>query len=129
MLQKHNDSLVRLELVKCGLKSDGFGCVADFLTDNASVATLDLSRNTIDSVDDAKFLALAIWNHPELQCVNLSECELGKTKGVLAGVLDGAGNLETLLLDENKITTEGMALVAEFLASNTVMTTLSLADN
>ncbi|KAL9187126.1 hypothetical protein ACHAXT_010846 [Thalassiosira profunda] len=107
----------------------GLECVADFLTDNASVATLDLSQNKIDDADAAKFLALAIWNHPALLFVDLSQCELGKTEGVLSEVMGGAGNLETLLLDHNDISTTGMALVAEFIATNTAMTTLSLAYN
>ncbi|KAL9187107.1 hypothetical protein ACHAXT_010827 [Thalassiosira profunda] len=128
-LASSNDTLVQLDLVCCKLGSSGFACVAEFLTDNASLTALDISINTINDVDDAKFLALAIWNHPALLFVNLSQCSIGKTQGVLSEVMGGAGNLETLLLDHNYIRPEGMALVADFLATNTVMTTLSVAEN
>ena len=66
--------------------------------------------------------------------MNLSNTGLGDDKGILEAVLSGVCNVESLILEENQIGSgeevdNGLALIADFIKSNDVVTVLSLADN
>ena len=147
LLTNSDDTLMTLELSGCNLGSDQIILLAKFIKKNKTLSTLDLSGNKMDNVAAAKSLALAMKKHPELDFVNLSKCNLGgkttvpwqegtpahEVEGsvdVLAALLTGCKKLETLLLDNNGISSErGVSLVAKFLANNKALTTVSLEGN
>ena len=147
LLNNNNDTLTSLQLSNTDLGSEEIKCIAKFIKKNKTLSTLDLSGNKTDNVAAAKSLALAMKKHPELDFVNLSKCNLGgkitvprqentpahEVEGsvdVLAALLTGCKKLETLLLDNNGISSEkGVSLVAKFLANNKALTTVSLEGN
>jgi len=91
--------------------------------------SLDLSTSALDSARETRALSNAIKSHPELKFVNLSNTGLGDDKSVLKAVLSGVCNVESLILEENQLGDDGLALIADFIKSNDVVTVLSLADN
>ena len=109
--------------------------IARLVKKNKVMHSLDLSTATFDSVRETRALSNAIKGHPELKFVNLSNTGLGDDKSVLKAVLSGVYNVESLILEENQIGSgsgeegDGLALIADFIKSNDVVTVLSLADN
>ena len=137
MLSKKT-SLSSLELHDCELGASSIQCIAQFLSTNESLSILDLSSNVMDNLDSVKALSSAIKDHPQLTFLNLSDCNLVYSNDdgvelnidVLSSILDGCSNLKSLVLDRNDIKIEGaVSLVADFIASNTSLTVLSLANN
>jgi len=131
-------SLTSLELHDCELGASGIQCIARFLSTNESLSILDLSSNVMNDLDSVKALSLAIKDHPQLTFVNLSDSNLVYSDqnglelntDVLSSILEGCSNLKSLVLDRNDIKIEGaVSLVADFIASNTSLTVLSLANN
>jgi len=147
LLINNDDTLTSLQLSNTDLGSEEIKCIAKFIKKNKTLSTLDISGNKMDNVAAAKSLALAMKKHPEIDFVNLSKCNLGgkifvprqegipshEVEGsvdVLAALLTGCKKLETLLLDNNGISSErGVSLVAKFLANNKALTTISLEGN
>ncbi|KAL7542288.1 hypothetical protein ACHAXR_011638 [Thalassiosira sp. AJA248-18] len=120
ILNNNITSLTGLELRSCNLVSSEIVCISQFLSESSTLATLDLSANKdCWGVDAANSLAAAMKNHPALFFVNLSKCNLGRDSDVLSAVLDGAVTLKSLLLEDNNIGSDGVALIADFLAGNT----------
>jgi len=126
---------MRLQLSGCDLDSKDLNRIARLVKKNKVMHSLDLSSATLsNSVRDTRALSNAIMSHPELKFVNLSNTGLGDDKGILKAVLSGVCNVESLILEENKIGSDGeegdgLAIVADFIKSNDVVTVLSLADN
>ena len=146
-LLNSNANLKSLELRDCNLGDSGVYCIAEFLKKNKSLATLDLSGNTIEGVDAAKSLGKAIKNHSELSFVNLSKCDLVRRgthtwrggvlqrivhTDVLAAIIDGCKGLKSLVLDKNgmQVGDDGaISHVADLIRNNTSLTILSLEAN
>ena len=146
-LLNSNANLKSLELRDCNLGDSGVYCIAEFLKKNKSLATLDLSGNTIEDVDAAKSLGKAVKNHSELSFVNLSKCDLVRRgthtwrggvlqrivhTDVLAAIIDGCKGLKSLVLDKNgmQVGDDGaISHVADLIRNNTSLTILSLEAN
>ena len=122
--------LYSLELRNCGLKSNDFTHISDFIQNNTSLSILDLSSNVIESVEDANCLSTAIANHAELSFVNLSSCGLGEVHGQdpirLELVLNGCKKLKRLIIDGNLIHGASLRVVADFLTVTTELTIFSM---
>ena len=135
ILNNNSSTLIRLQLSGCDLDSKDVNRIARLVKKNKVMHSLDLSTATFDSVRETRALSNAIKGHPELKFVNLSNTGLGGDKSVLKAVLSGVCNVESLILEENQIGSgsgeegDGLALIADFIKSNDVVTVLSLADN
>ena len=132
VLKKNMSSLISLEFESCNLVSNEVALIAGFIADSSVLTTLSLAGSKIDT-DNAQPLSTAMKSHPTLSFANLSKCSIGSDVEVLSTLLDGAGNLKGLLLEENDIGSDdddaAIALIAAFLAGNETLTVFSLQCN
>ena len=123
-----NDSLMRLDLINCGLKSSDLSRgVAEVLKKCPTLISLSLAQNEIATeIDDAKCLSSAMAKHKELFIVDLSQCGLGESDDILSTILKGCKKLNSLDLRKNEFKSKSLALIAKFLSIHKTLKSLNV---
>jgi len=122
--------LGELGLCKCSIDHNGLLLLSKYLSKNRTLKRLLLNENVIEDVDVARALSLAVKDHPTMEELCVSHCELGTNVDVLPEILGGCNRLKTLRLNENKISSQNVAHIGALLASpDTSLATLRLDKN
>ena len=121
--------LKKLALEQNGLGAQGLRFAVKAINLNTSLERLDIRNNIIESKDDAAFLVDEVINHSKINTLNLDKCGLGESDTVLKSIIPALGSLVAVSLDKNGIGRVGVELIAECLASNPVLRSLSLKGN
>ena len=120
-----NDTLMRLDLIKCKLGPSEIEGVAEILKQVPTLGSLSLAHNKLEDIDCAKALSSAILKHKGLLFVDLSDCGLGSNEEILSIILKGCKKLNGLDLCENRLDSKSLALIAKFLSNHKTITNLS----
>lgn len=121
--------LSELGICNCRINANGLLLVAKALSQNHTLKRLLLNENQIDDIHVARTLSVAVKNHPTLQELCISHCGVGTNADVLPTILYGCSNLKTLRLNENNISSNNIAYIRYFIASNPSLTCLRLDKN
>jgi len=120
--------LKQLTLNQNGLGTQGLRFVVKTVEANTSLECLDIRNNIIESKDDAVFLVNEVIEHPKIDTLILDKCGL-QDDSVMKAIFPALGNMVAVSLDKNNISKAGVELIAECLASNPVLRSLSLKGN
>ena len=124
-----NETLVRLDLIHCDLRSSELHGVAEILKKCPTLISLCLARNENMNVDGAKALSSAMAKHKGLFFVDLSRCGLGGNDEILPVILKGCKKLNGLDLSWNFMRSKGLALIAKFLSTHKTITIFNLGGS
>ncbi len=119
-------NVATLELSNCNLSADDLSSLAKFIAKNTTLATLNISKNSIESEDTVKALAKAIKKHPSLCNVNLSYCTLAGGNGALEKMLTACKSCEHLEIGSEEFDSKCVAAVAKFIGKKSSVTSFSL---
>ncbi len=122
---KH-DCMATLELSNCSLSADDLSSLAKFIAKNTTLATLNISKNDVESEDTVKELAKAIKKHPAICSVNLAYCELAGGSGTLEKMLTACKSCEHLEIGSEEFDSKCVAAVAKFIEKKSSVTSFSL---
>ena len=111
-------TLVKVDLECNKLDHEGFVAVAELLNCQPALSVLSLPKNEIDNVKSAKVLADAVSAHPNLDCLRLMCCDIGKRADVLSSILSGCEGLVALDLRSNHIDSKSIPAVTKFVSDN-----------
>eukprot|EP00574_Skeletonema_japonicum_P001287 CAMPEP_0201741184 /NCGR_PEP_ID=MMETSP0593-20130828/46684_1 /ASSEMBLY_ACC=CAM_ASM_000672 /TAXON_ID=267983 /ORGANISM="Skeletonema japonicum, Strain CCMP2506" /LENGTH=750 /DNA_ID=CAMNT_0048235513 /DNA_START=170 /DNA_END=2419 /DNA_ORIENTATION=- len=120
------NSLNALELSNCSLSTDDLSSLVDFVANNTTLSTLNISHSDIESEDTAKALAKALKKHPSICNVNLAYCRLAGGSTVVDKILSACKNCDCLEIGHEDFDTESVALVAKFIGKKNSLTSFSL---
>merc|ERR1712079_718477 len=100
------------------------------LTENASMETLDVTNNAsvkIKPVPAVESLVRVLKTHTGVKRVNMSECDItNEACALLAELLTENHVIEELILEKNRIGSEGARFLADALKVNKGLRTLNL---
>ena len=123
-----NDSLLRLDLINCGLESSEIRGIAEILKNCPTLTSLCLAQVKIVDIEDAKCLSSAMAKHIELFIVDLSQCGLGESDDILSTILKGCKKLNSLDLRRNGFSSTSLALIAKFVSTHKSLTSLNVGE-
>jgi len=109
--------------------ADGAKEIAEALTKNSSVTTIDLTRNEIGA-DGAKAIAEALKKNSSVTEIYLNNNGIGYDGGMaIAKALAENSSVTSIDLSNNKIGADGAKLIAEALKKNSSVTHINLSGN
>ena len=118
-----------LDLIGCGLTSDGVGEVVSGLSDNHTLRDLELSHNRIRS-EGAVAIATMLKTNSSLEWLDLGWCSIGSSGGVELGrALERNKTLSELELSGNALGDDGVRGLSEGLETNSSLEELVLVDD
>jgi len=132
VLNQNITTITSLELVNCNLKAGDIELVSKFIKKNKVLGVLNLSKNKLFGKGDcvsANQLSKAMKKHPELSYVNLSKTSLGINNEALKIILEGSKGINSLIIDDNALDKDGIALVTNFLQKKNAVTEFSMGSN
>ena len=116
----------KLNLIGCGVTSDGVGEVVSGLSDNHTLRMLELWRNQIRS-EGAVAIATMLKTNSSLEGLYLSWCSIGSSGGVELGrALERNKSLRVLWLSGNALGDDGVRGLSEGLETNSSLEELWL---
>ena len=96
---------------------------------SSSLESINILNNLIKREEDAQSLVNAMIDHPKLKSTMLDSCGLGCNDSVMKSIIPLFGSLDEISLDGNQIGSYGVKLISECLASNPMLSILTLRDN
>ena len=119
----------KLNLIGCGLTSDGVGEVVSGLSENHSLRELDLRVNQIGS-EGAVAMATMLKTNSSLERLSLARCGIGSSGGVeLGAALERNKSLRYLGLSWNRLGDDGVRGLSAGLENNSSLKELRLDDD
>ena len=119
-------TLNALELSNCSLSAAALSSLVEFVANNTTLSTLNLSHSNIESEDTAKALAKALKKHPAICNVNLAYCSLAGGSTVVDKILSACKNCDSLEIGHEDFDKESVAMVAKFIGKKNSVTSFSL---
>ena len=125
-----NSTVTKLKVLEDTLGTEEINLLTDALRVNATLSSLDISRNTWARAEGANSLAQALRVNTSLSSLDLSWNSIGaEGANSLAQALKVNTSLSSLCLYCNLIGDEGAKSLAEALIENTSLSSLDLGDN
>ena len=124
-----NTSLKKLNLHKTDVNDKVAEMLAEYISQpDLKLQDLDLSRNAI-SDNGLKLICVALANNASITCINFDQNQIKCVDPALCDYLTENKTLLELSLGNNKISNEGITLLAGFLESNTTLNYLDISKN
>ncbi|KAK1732513.1 leucine-rich repeat protein [Skeletonema marinoi] len=121
-----SSTLRALELSNCSVSADDLSSLVDYIANNTTLSTLNISHTNIESEDTAKALAKALKKHPAICNVNLAYCSLAGGSAVVDKILAACKSCDSLKIGHEDFDKESVALVAKFIGKKHSLTSFSL---
>ncbi|KAK1739999.1 leucine-rich repeat protein, partial [Skeletonema marinoi] len=119
-------TLRALELSNCSVSADDLSSLVDYIADNKTLSTLNISHTNIESEDTAKALAKALKKHPAICNVNLAYCSLAGGSAIVDKILAACKSCDSLKIGHEDFDKESVALVAKFIGKKNSLSSFSL---
>lgn len=104
-------TLKTLELSNCSMSPDGLNSLSDFVFNNTTLSTLNISRTSIEPEETVKALTKALKKHPSICNINLSHCTFAGGSTAVDKILSACKNCDTLEIGHEDFDTESVAHV------------------
>ena len=119
-------TLNALELSNCSLSAEDLSSLVDFVANNTSLSTLNLSHSKMESEDTAKALVKALKKHPAICNVNLAYCSLAGGSAIVDKILSACKKCDSLEIGHEDFDAESVAVVAKFIGKKHSIKSFSL---
>ena len=96
---------------------------------NATIESLYVVSNQLESKYDATSLCNIVMKHPRITALVLSRCRLGECDAVMTAIVPVLNHLRVVNFMDNSIGSHGAALIANSLANNSALIRLGLDNN
>jgi len=111
---------------------EGIEFAVEVMESNERMCTFYWTSNTINSMEDARYLVEAVNSHPAINTVRLENCFGNDINGygILQSLLAGDKNFTYIDLERNNFTqTGGSTAISDYIATNPSLEILRLSDN
>jgi len=110
-------------------ENDGVDDFVSVVSKDSSLESINILNNLIKREEDAQSLVNTMIDHPKLKYIMLDSCGLGCNDSVMKSIVPLIGSMDQITLDDNQIGSSGVKLISDCIASNPMLTLLSLKDN
>ena len=107
----------------------GVEFVSSILKANPSLISFCIKQNLIESEADLQSIVSSVIDHPKLETIMLDECGLGCNDALMRSIVPLLDSLTEITLSGNQIGSYGVKLISDCLASNPMVTFLTLTNN